>query len=223
MTYNLSCCGTTRANMETLNRAQRRLLRRTAGIFYPETISNVEIYEKCDSVPVEYTITKSRWELFGHILRQDQNTPANKFMNMYYVPCENRCQRGPPMKTLPVILAEELKRAKPTLTLHTLEDLQSLRTLASDRNIWRKEIVEPIIQKKLLALTEEMIRTTEKRKRKRENQPQTIASFTIPHVNNETGERMQKRIKLIFNPQLILRLPRTRITAEAEMMEVDPE
>ena len=52
---------------------------------------------------------EARWKLFGHILRRDQNIPANLSIKFYF---ENNKDgfRGKPRTTLPVVLQQDLER-----------------------------------------------------------------------------------------------------------------
>ena len=77
---------------------------------------------------------KSRWELFGHILRRDINIPANKAMNGYFVKCGDSF-RGRPPTTLPIVLNRDLALIK--MGLKNQLDLERLRSMAQDRQHWR--------------------------------------------------------------------------------------
>ena len=43
-----------------------------------------DIYTQTDSVPISVELTERRWTLLGHILRLDQETPANKAMVQHF-------------------------------------------------------------------------------------------------------------------------------------------
>ena len=52
----------------------------------------------CKSKPLHLDIIKYRWRLFGHILRLDEDIPANRIMTIYYTNPEDykiRKGRGP--------------------------------------------------------------------------------------------------------------------------------
>ncbi|KAJ8710014.1 hypothetical protein PYW07_009380 [Mythimna separata] len=50
-----------------------RCLRRILGIYWPETISNVELLEKCHESPIDHQIKRRKWRWIGHTLRRDSN------------------------------------------------------------------------------------------------------------------------------------------------------
>ncbi|KAJ8717892.1 hypothetical protein PYW07_005822 [Mythimna separata] len=50
-----------------------RCLRRILGIYWPETISNVELLEKCRESPIDHQIKRRKWSWIGHTLRRDSN------------------------------------------------------------------------------------------------------------------------------------------------------
>ena len=50
------------------------------GIYWPDKISNDELYERCQKRPVSDTIKYQRWKLYGHIRRRDESNPAQTAM-----------------------------------------------------------------------------------------------------------------------------------------------
>ena len=57
---------------------QRNFLRRILGIKWPEKISNTELYTKTQVAKWRQVITTRRLRSYGHIQRQDDNTPARQ-------------------------------------------------------------------------------------------------------------------------------------------------
>ena len=43
-----------------------------------------EIYTKTGQQPIAVDIVFQKWVFFGHVLRQNENTPANRVMQMYF-------------------------------------------------------------------------------------------------------------------------------------------
>ena len=76
--YNAGVCTYTRVQLDKIDAAHRRHLRRLLGIYYPEKISNPELYERTESKPISVTITGLRWTMLGHTLRLPEDTPGNK-------------------------------------------------------------------------------------------------------------------------------------------------
>ena len=155
LTYNCSTWALTASEEESLDAHHRRQLRRVIGIKYPTTIKNEKLYEICNAQPLSITILKARWTLFGHILRRDQNIPANKSMKFYFTNLGTNF-KGKPRTTLPTKLADDLDTlhnylqaphttdhnytTRPTPKLRKKEDLERLTTIAQDRTEWRSLI-----------------------------------------------------------------------------------
>ena len=87
---------------------------------------------------------EKRWRTFGHILRLDNEAPCQQAMVYYFDPPQDaKKYSGRKRITLPVVLDEDLKETAkskdiPVRKFECLEDLQSLRSLAGDRQTWRK-------------------------------------------------------------------------------------
>ena len=64
--------------------------------------------------------------------------PANKSMNRYFISNGSKF-RGRPLTTLPVVLNKDLTRVSDDkLQLTSLKDLEHLRSVAQNRQTWRK-------------------------------------------------------------------------------------
>ena len=85
--YHASTWGLRQDVLNKLDTFHRKHLRRIVGIRWPQgpqRISNKELYKLCNVQPLSITITsisRLRWQLFGHILRLDPNTPAQIAMD----------------------------------------------------------------------------------------------------------------------------------------------
>ena len=140
LTYN---CGTwaltkkkkKKTEEEKLNAFHRQQLRKILNIKYPVKITNSSL---CNECPLSITILESRWRLFRHILRRNCEIPANKSMNSYFISHGSRF-RGRPLTTLPVVPNKDLTRVSDgKLQLTSLRDLEHLRSVAQNRQTWRK-------------------------------------------------------------------------------------
>lgn len=80
LTYNMGASGASEAKLEAMNWAHRRHLRQIMKIHFPQKITNEELYKACKTGKVSTNIHQQRLELFGHILRQPENIPANIVM-----------------------------------------------------------------------------------------------------------------------------------------------
>ncbi|GFR62157.1 hypothetical protein ElyMa_005448000 [Elysia marginata] len=113
----------------------RKQLRNILDIHYPTLISNKSLYKICNETTLSVQIVESRGRLFGHILRRDNDIPANRVMQAYFKTLTTKF-RGRPSTTLPIILNKELSQAFPQMKLKTTKDLQNLQSLAQDRGNW---------------------------------------------------------------------------------------
>ena len=138
LTYNCGTWALTKTEEEKLNYAFHRQQLRKILIKYPVKITNSSLYEKCNDCPPSITLLGSRWRLFGHILRKNSEIPANKSINSYFISHGSKF-RGRPLTTLPVVLNKDLIRVlDDKLQLTSLKDLEHLRSVAQNRQTWRK-------------------------------------------------------------------------------------
>ena len=116
------------------------------GVKYPTKISNTKLYSKTGEKPISETMRRSRWKLLGHILRRDQQIPANMAMNLYFNEDirGGKKFRGARRTTLPTVLNTDLSRIQHRdhnycrqIKLANTEDLRNLQQLAVDRKFWR--------------------------------------------------------------------------------------
>ncbi|GFR92969.1 hypothetical protein ElyMa_006214400 [Elysia marginata] len=108
------------------------------NIKYPVKITNSSLYKKCDERPLYISMLESKWRMFGHILQRNSEISTNRWMNSYLI-SHGRKFRGRPFMTSPVVLNEVLSRLLDSqLHLTRLEDLEHLRSIARNRQSWRK-------------------------------------------------------------------------------------
>ena len=88
LVYNCGTWGLSQSDEKDLDSFHRRQLRQVLNIKYPNKINSKSLYKNTNTKPLSIGITKSRWKLFGHILRMDKDTPARKAMK-YYFEAEN--------------------------------------------------------------------------------------------------------------------------------------
>ena len=141
LTYN---CGTWALAQTELNKLDAFHRKQLRNIYYRTKISNKTLYKKCNEKPLSTHILESRWRLFGHILRRNEEIPADKAIHLYFHRTEKRF-RGRQTTTLPVIINKDLSQIQDNLSLKSTDDLKYLRSLAQDRDQWKsltKQIVE---------------------------------------------------------------------------------
>ena len=108
--YNSATSGLTKQDATSLDLFHRQQLRRIIEKSYPNKISDKALYEQCHEEPLPSTITRSRWQLFGHILRLVEATPTSKVMEFYCETSELEGFRGSPKETLVTTLLKDIKR-----------------------------------------------------------------------------------------------------------------
>ena len=142
--YNCSTWGLTQQWSDKLDATHRRHLRRLLGIFYPNHISNIKLYEVCHEEPLSDYIRKARWSLLGHILRLPPEAPAQMALDTY-VTAAFPGRRGRHQTGLMTVLKAELEVAQKELPcnrdirrlgFNRPEQLERLRTAAQDRSSW---------------------------------------------------------------------------------------
>ena len=119
-------------------------------MYWPDKISNEDLYERCRTRPISDRIIQLRWNLFGHALRRDSDIPAQTSMTEYL---NNRGPKylGRTPTSLPTTLNQDLRnltkttsadpqpviqRQPPKLTDH--RDLEKLKEITNNRDEWRQ-------------------------------------------------------------------------------------
>ncbi len=145
--YNCGTWGLLESAMTKLETFHRRQLRRVLGIFWPQKISNDDLYRRCGCRPLRFDVMQSRWKLFGHILRLEKATPAYVYMESYFKKPEKEVKgfRGRPRMTLPHRMHADLQKMKEAIQvpygekgtqLKTSGDLKYFWEIAQDRKKW---------------------------------------------------------------------------------------
>ena len=78
LTYNMGTWGLTKADLDRIDTYHRRHLRPIIGVHWPNRISNVALYHRCQCRPISESIVTARWRLFGHVLRLPRDAPAQE-------------------------------------------------------------------------------------------------------------------------------------------------
>ena len=154
LTYNCSTWSLTKQQTLHLDSFHRKQLRRLLGIYWPNTISNQDLYTKCNCRPISESLPKKRSQLLGHILRRPQNIPAKQALYKYFDKNNSQKYRGRPPTTIVNTINEDLSSATSTiypysehsycknnkLSLNNSEDLEKVKDAATDRESWRKMV-----------------------------------------------------------------------------------
>ena len=145
LTYNSCTWGLTKQNEQNLDSFHRQNLRQVAGVFYPKKIGNKALYHLTASKPLSIDITRSRWKMFGHALRMNENTPARKAMKYFFqVPKGHKKFKGRKRATIVTTLNRDIERTidnNKNFNIPLLKselDLQNIGVIASNRKEWQK-------------------------------------------------------------------------------------
>ena len=126
--------GLTQADLVRIDTYHRRHLRQIIGVRWPNRISNVALYHRCQSRPISESIITARWRLFGHVLRLPRD--AQRAIDHYFADTEAATSRGRQRTSLPSTLCSDLRRIGRTLGLHQPADIEALRALSREQ--WRQ-------------------------------------------------------------------------------------
>ena len=103
-----------------------KCLRQILQIRWPDKISNIELWERTNQLPIIDTIRKRKWKWIGHILRR-QNSNITK--NALDWNPQGKRRRGRPSTTWRRTIEAELKACQLTWA--------EAKRAAKDRPIWR--------------------------------------------------------------------------------------
>ena len=134
--YNCGCWSAPKNIMSKLDTCHRRHLRRICNIRWPGVITNKELYRRCNTRPITERVRQVRWNLLGHVLRMDENSPA--FLSLRYAIASadiytGRC--GRPRINLFNFIRDDLKLRN--IPLVTVSDLDDLKDIACDILRWK--------------------------------------------------------------------------------------
>ena len=124
--------------MYELDVCQRKHLRQIIKMQWPTgKISNLALYKCCKLTPLSVRVVESRWTMLGNVLTSDDLNPAQ--LSLQFAIKSNKLYKGRIGKhqfNLLRTLKEDLKLRN--LKLETIEDLDSLKSIASDRKKWKE-------------------------------------------------------------------------------------
>jgi hypothetical protein len=101
------------SQLEALDSFHRKLLRWVMNIHYPDHISNERLYEITGMEPISVQVIRARWKLFGHVLRQPPDTPAQQAMQYFFsYPPEQRKRGGAQAVTIAQALDADIRQSE---------------------------------------------------------------------------------------------------------------
>ena len=134
LTYNTGTWDLTQADLVRIDTYHRRHFRQVIGVHWPNRISNVALYHRCQCRPISESIITARWRLFGHVLRLPTDAPVQRAIDHYFADTEAATFRGRPRTSLPTTLCSDLRRIG--RTLRKPADIEPLRALSREQ--WRQ-------------------------------------------------------------------------------------
>ena len=128
-----------------VDRFQRKLLRYTLGIQWPDTLSNEQLkYFAEDYEPWSMTIRRRRLNLLGHIMRLSEETPVR--IAIYENFKNDKYKVGRPKQTWLQTVKEDMSKINIVLNLRDPQSIKLLIDLTKDRENWRKTVKTVLMQ-----------------------------------------------------------------------------
>ena len=140
--YNSGTWSPTKKEDDDLNAFHHKQIRKVMNIKYPVIMRNSVVYRESGEEMLSLEVMKNRWKLFGHVLRSNEETPAQKAMKFYFTDSDAERFRGRSRVNVPWKLNDDLMKFTSRMNLKTNEDLQILKVLAKDRKKWKGLIDE---------------------------------------------------------------------------------
>jgi hypothetical protein len=123
--YGSECWRTTQRDNQQLAVFHTTCLRKIYKIYWPNTISNADLYKLAKQEPLVTTIRRRRWRWVGHTLRRERDNITRTALR--WTP-EGRRRRGRPKNTWRRTLEAEAQTQKKTWS--------DLETIAKNRRAW---------------------------------------------------------------------------------------
>ena len=136
MMYNSSCWAAPKSVLEKLDVVHRRHLRSILNYRYPNIISNVNLYKRCNAEPLSVRVERNRWRMLGHVLRGPTDGPAYSSLVFAINTLQFPGRVGRPQTNLFSLIRSDLNDRK--IFLNNLSDLLYLRNLALNKVLWRR-------------------------------------------------------------------------------------
>ena len=127
--YNMNTWGSTIVQFKKLESFERRLLRRVLGIYYPNHLSNEEVYKRSNMNLIRLDAFHARWKLFRKVLQMPDDVPAMYWTRDYFRNEGLSKFKGKPNVTLMSTLQSDLQSIH--FPLDTEENLNLLQSIAN--------------------------------------------------------------------------------------------
>ena len=149
--YNCSTWEMAIQDKQHLYSFHRKQLRQILNIRWSHKIRNKKLYERTNSKPVSIEMTRRRWNLLGHILRLDKETPGRKAMKFMFEEKSNKTFRGRKRATIYTTINRNIKKTKennPSFSIREIKseiDLHKIGIKARNKKHW-KVTVKQVVQ-----------------------------------------------------------------------------
>ena len=124
---------------------QRRMLRRILHYKWSDKITNEDLYSEAEVIPASQQVLESRWNMFGHVLRLNENAPARQAMTSYFNDMRN--SRQGPRVLISTCLSNEYHDAFGK-KIDSKEVFDNMVVLAQNSNGWKQKI-ETIVHRRV--------------------------------------------------------------------------
>ena len=126
--YGSECWGLTEKDLSKLSTFHTKSLRRILRIFWPNVISNKDLFERCGTEPMATILMRRRWRWIGHVTRQEASIAKTA---MHWTP-EGKRKRGRPKITWRRTVEKEIKEMGKTW--------EGIKFMTKDRQMWREHV-----------------------------------------------------------------------------------
>ena len=126
--YGSECWRLTEKDLSKLSTFHTKSLRRILRIFWPNVISNKDLFERCGTEPMATILMRRRWRWIGHVTRQEASIAKTA---MHWTP-EGKRKRGRPKITWRRTVEKEIKEMGKTW--------EGIKFMAKDRQMWREHV-----------------------------------------------------------------------------------
>ena len=126
--YGSECWRLTEKDLSKPSTFHTKSLRRILRIFWPNVISNKDLFERYGTEPMATILMRRRWRWIGHVTRQEASIAKSA---MHWTP-EGKRKRGRPKITWRRTVEKEIKEMGKTW--------EGIKFMAKDRQMWREYV-----------------------------------------------------------------------------------
>lgn len=124
--YGSECWRIIQTDMNKLSSFHNTCLRKICKIFWPNKITNKDLYQKTNQCCIETEIKRKRWRWIGHVMRKESDDITK--IALRWTP-DGRRKRGRPKETWRRMVEQEMKDMGMTW--------REIEKKAKDRQLWR--------------------------------------------------------------------------------------